>query len=176
MRLRTLSALCWMIYGETTVASDDRVPRQLRLAYAGSTGMHVSWNTYCRLDKPTVHWGTSPHRLDHSTFSDISVTYNTSSTYNNHVKIEGLLPDTQYYYLPEHSECNIPHTFRTSRPSGDYTPFVAAVVVDLGTMGQLGLTTHVGDGAANPLKPGETNTIQALRSSQDEWDFVWHGQ
>lgn len=71
---------------------------QHRLAYAGDTGMHVSWNTYSQLSKPTVRYGTSPHNLNMEASSNISVTYQTSTTYNNHVKITGLEPDTLYYY------------------------------------------------------------------------------
>jgi hypothetical protein len=70
---------------------------QVRLAYAGATGMYVSWNTYAQLDKPSVRWGTEPDNLNNVASSRISVTYETSSTYNNHVKIGGLKPDTQYY-------------------------------------------------------------------------------
>ena len=163
--------------GYATAASNDNglTPMQLRLAYAGATGVYVSWNTKSQLDQPTVHWGTSPDQLIHSTSSDVSITYQTSSTYNNHVKIEGLCPDTQYYYLPEHGEGSQPYSFRTSREAGDHTPFVAAVVVDLGAMGSYGLTTHTGEGAGGALEPGERNTIQALRSTQHEWDFLWHG-
>ena len=36
------------------LASNDAIPMQHRLAYAGDTGMHVSWNTYSQLSKPTV--------------------------------------------------------------------------------------------------------------------------
>jgi hypothetical protein len=54
------------------------------------------------------------------------------------------------------------------------TPYVAAVVVDLGTMGPLGLSTKVGAGAANPLKPGEVNTIQRLKYQLDDYEFVAH--
>jgi acid phosphatase type 7 len=36
------------------------------------------------------------------------------------------------------------------------------------------LTTYVGVGAANPLKPGEVNTIQALANAKSSYDFLWH--
>lgn len=156
---------------------NDELPMQLRLAYAGSTGMQVSWNTYGQLDIPTVHWGTTPDNLSNIAVSNISATYPTSSTYNNHVKIDGLEPDHTYFYLPHHSPNGTePYSFRTSRSQGDHSPFTAAVVVDLGTMGGYGLTTHVGDGAANPLAIGERNTIQALKDTMSGWDFLWHGK
>ena len=172
-----LLARTFSVYATPVENGNDRDPMQVRLAYAGNTGMHVSWNTYAQLEKPSVRWGTSPGKLTNVASSGVSVTYETSSTYNNHVKISGLKPDTLYYYLPQHSGNNAkPFTFRTSRTTGDHTPFTAAVVVDLGTMGGYGLTTHVGKGAANPLKKGETNTIQSLEKTMSDWDFLWHGK
>ena len=176
--LPILWAFAWPLAAYATLVQNgnDRDPMQVRLAYAGSTGMHVSWNTYGKLDNPTVHWGTTSDNLCNSASSSVSVTYETSSTYNNHVKITGLKPDTMYYYLPQYSSnTTTPYSFRTSRITGDHTPFLAAVVVDLGTMGGYGLTTHVGDGAANPLKKGEKNTIQSLGETLSDWDFLWHG-
>lgn len=139
--------------------------------------MLVSWNTYSKLSKPTVHWGETADSLSNVASSDVSVTYETSTTYNNHVRINGLKADTKYYYLPEHSS-NVTeaYSFTTPRMSGDHTPFTAAVVVDLGTMGGYGLTTHVGEGAANPLEKGEQNTIQSLAKTVTDWDFLWHGE
>lgn len=156
---------------------NNLVPEQVRIAYAGCTGMTVSWNTYAHVQEPSVAWGLSPNDLSHVATSNISVTYETSTTHNNHVKIEGLKPDTVYYYLPIHSSNGTePYSFRTSRVAGSDTPFTVAVVVDLGTMGGYGLTTHVGDGAANPLKKGERNTIESLTASMSDWDFLWHGK
>jgi hypothetical protein len=147
---------------------------QLRLAYAGDTGMVVSWNTFSQLSRPTVRYGLSPHDLRETAWSTVSVTYPTSTTYNNHVQLKDLKPDTLYYYQPEFSNSTTPYTFRTSRPAGDGTPYSIAVVVDLGTMGPDGLTTHVGKGAANPLRVNEINTIQSLSQFKSGYDFLWH--
>ena len=154
--------------------TNGTTPMQLRLAYAGDTAMMVSWNTYDKLKKPTVKYGLSAESLHHTASSSISVTYATSSTYNNHVKITGLKPDTEYFYQPEFSNVTKPYTFRTSRPAGNGKPYSVAVVVDLGTMGNDGLTTHVGKGADNPLKLGETNTIESLAEHKSSYDFLWH--
>jgi hypothetical protein len=170
-----LSLSLFSVLLATAFAASNRTnPMQLRLAYAGQTGMFVSWNTYERLKRPTVHYGTSPKDLCKLAHSSVSVTYPTSTTYNNHVKITGLEADTLYYYLPGDSDVSEPYTFRTSRNAGDKTAYSVAVVVDLGTMGSDGLTTHVGKGADNPLKPGEKNTIQSLADFQSGFDFVWH--
>lgn len=172
-----LVGISTVVHATTVKNGNDKQPMQVRLAYAGSTGMYVSWNTYGQLDDPTVHWGSEPEHLNNTASSQVSVSYQTSSTYNNHVKIDGLQPDTMYYYLPEHStNVTQPHSFRTSRVKGDHKPFKAAVVVDLGTMGGYGLTTHVGDGAANPLERGEKTTIQSLGEYISDWDFLWHGK
>ncbi|KAG9563418.1 Metallo-dependent phosphatase, partial [Aureobasidium melanogenum] len=152
---------------------------QVRSAYHGSTGITISWNTYDELSNPTVHYGLNVNQLDQIATGNVSVTYNTSLTYNNHVQISGLLPNMQYYYLPEHllpDAVPEPFTFTTSRPLGDNTPLHVAVVIDMGAMGDEGLTTYAGTGVASQeiLLPGEQNTIQSLASQTSTFDFVAH--
>ena len=164
----------------TSAATNSTINSQVRLAYAGDTGMFVSWNTFSQLSTPTVHYGVSPNALTQIVSSNVSVTYRTSLTYNNHVKITGLKPDTTYYYLPEHllnMNSTTPYSFKTSRPAGDGTSFTTAVVVDLGTMGPQGLTTTAGTGVSsnNTLKVGETNTIESMTQQLNSFDFLWHG-
>ena len=152
--------------------ADDCDPFQIRLAYAGPGGMAVSWNTNSQLPEPTVFYGQS-ERLDRRVSSRISTTYPTSSTYNNHVVIVGLELDTTYYYMPECG--NQTYSFVTAPEVGDKNAFQFAMVGDLGTMGPDGLSTTVGKGAANPLKPGELNTIDSLQAMKSSYKFVWHG-
>jgi acid phosphatase type 7 len=91
---------------------------QTHRAYAGPDGMMVSWNTYGQVENPTVKYGLNPKDLDSEASSTISVTYNTSLTYNNHVKITGLMPDTTYYYMPtslmESDNTNGPYSLKTA--------------------------------------------------------------
>ncbi|EXJ92394.1 hypothetical protein A1O3_00944 [Capronia epimyces CBS 606.96] len=155
-------------------ASNDTTPMQIRLAYAGPTGMVVSWNTYAQLSQPTVRYGLSATDLNLTASSNESVTYTTSTTYNNHVKITGLKPNTQYFYQPQNSNSSTPFTFKTSIPAGDSTPYSVRMVVDLGLMGPQGLTTHVGKGAANPLGPNDKNTIQSVLEDDSDYEFLWH--
>jgi hypothetical protein len=149
------------------------VNSQVRLAYAGPRGMSVSWNTFYELSKPTVLYGYSADALDFSVSSDISFTYETSLTYNNHVKITGLIPDTTYYYMPqdllEDEFTRSPYTFRTSREAGDMTPHSIAIVADMGTFGPEGLSTT---GPAH-LAEGEQTTIDSLVQNMD-FDFLFH--
>ena len=153
---------------------------QTHLAYAGPHGMMVSWNTYNQIAKPTVKYGFTPGNLDFEAFSTVSVTYDTSLTYNNHVKLIDLLPYTTYWYMPTSmmasDENTAPFSFRTSRPAGDTTPYSIALVVDMGTFGPEGLSTTAGTGVSpnNILKPGETNTIQSITSVLDDIEFLLH--
>jgi hypothetical protein len=175
--MAALSAVATLL-SAVGAATNNTINSQIRLAYAGDNGMYVSWNTFEQLSNPTVHYGLSPHALNKHASSNLSVTYPTSLTYNNHVKLTGLKPDTTYYYLPEHllHEDATAYSFTTSRPAGDGTPYSIAVVVDLGTMGPQGLTTYAASTTSknNILKPGEMNTIDSLTKVIDTFDFVWH--
>lgn len=161
-------------------ATNGTINSQVRLAYASDTGMYISWNTFSHLEKPTVKYGLSRNKLDQIASSNISVTYPTSLTYNNHVKVTGLEPDTRYYYSPvgllKDNSTDLPYTFKTSRQVGDATPYSVAVVVDLGTMGPQGLTTTAGAKVAktNVLGPNDNNTIQSLTAVLDSYEFLWH--
>ncbi|KDR66696.1 hypothetical protein GALMADRAFT_80567 [Galerina marginata CBS 339.88] len=151
-------------------------PVQVRLAYAGPTGMQISWNTFSKLPSaPTVRYGFTPSFLPFvsSPENAESVTYATSLTFSNHVRLVHLFPNTNYYYQPVHANSSVVYSFKTAREKGDHTPYTTAVVVDLGLIGPQGLSTTVGVGAANPLLPGEVNTIQSLQQD-NSWDFLWH--
>ncbi|KAE8162829.1 Metallo-dependent phosphatase [Aspergillus tamarii] len=153
------ASLLFTSTSSATSHNDAVFPMQLRLAYAGGNGMMVSWNIYSQLAKPTVRYGRKPNHLDQE---EVSVTYETSLTYNNDVPLLDLEPGTVYYYLLQHSNATKPYSFMTSRPIG------------MGVMGPEGLTTRVGKGAGHPLKPGDNNTMQSLQTQGANTDFVWH--
>jgi len=160
------------------VPKDAFEPVQIRHAYAGPTGMQLSWNTFSKLPAaPTVHYGFTFDFLPFvsSLKNGQSVTYLTSLTFNNHVRLTHLFPNTKYFWRPAFSNETSIFSFTTPREKGDHTPFKAAVVVDLGLIGPDGLSTTVGKGAANPLQPGEITTIQSLQQHND-FDFLWHRQ
>jgi len=176
--------------------SDATTPVQIRLAYQGPTAMEgkssgvcillfgkakpltcnfpVSWNTFSQLSNPSVQYGLSPNALTQTASSSESVTYPTSLTYNNHVNITGLQPFTTYYYLPQNSNATTPYSFTTARAAGDSTPFTMGVVVDMGTFGVLGLSDHVGSGAANPLRVNEQTTVAAMTQKLNDYEFMVH--
>ncbi|KAK4508745.1 hypothetical protein PRZ48_002484 [Zasmidium cellare] len=151
-------------------------PVQMRIAYNGPYGVTVSWNTFQQIQRPTVRFAEEPYFLYRTASSEDSTTYPTSLTYSNHVRLNGLLPDTQYYeqYLIDGSNSSQPLSFRTAKEAGNHEPFTVGVVVDMGTFGPLGLSTATGVGAANPLRPGEHTTIQTLSQQLSELDFVVH--
>lgn len=176
--LASLAAAALLVY-PSHAATNATINSQVRLAYAGSTGMYVSWNTFSKLTNPTVKYGLTP-ALGELASSNVSVTYPTSLTYNNHVKITGLKPDTTYYYSPidilKDNSTTLPYKFRTGRLAGDGTPYSVAVVVDMGTFGPQGLTTHAGKGVAptNVMGPNDNNTIQSMTAVVDSYEFLWH--
>lgn len=87
--------------GYETVESGTE-PVQMRIAYNGPFGVTVSWSTFQKIDKPTVRFAEEPFYLYRTASSSDSTTYPTSLTYNNHVQLNGLLPDTQYYVSRPH--------------------------------------------------------------------------
>ncbi len=180
IRFSTIAVVTSLLSGCNALLANSSINSQVRLAYAGSTGMTVSWNTFSKVDTPTVLYGLSASNLTLTATSNESVTYNTSLTYNNHVKITGLTPSTLYYYIPttliKSNDTVGPFTFKTSTPSGNSTAYSIAVVVDLGTIGPEGLYTTAGKGVdpKNILKPGEQTTIQSLAAASDSFEFLWH--
>ena len=174
-----------------TVPCNPYEPLQQHLAFAGPTGMTVSWSTHAQLDTPQVWYGESPNALTNVATGN-STTYPSSRVYDNHVKITGLQPNTTYWYRTSYQLSpisisrsavspplfcrNCPgcayratDTFTTAREAGDETAFTVAVVIDLGLMGADGLSTKVGPygGAANPLGPNDLNTIQSLVENKE---------
>src|ERR1700751_3762480 len=92
-----LAAIAFFVYPANAggVNQTAVTPMQVRLAYAGFTGVVIRWDNYSKLPKPSVKYGIIPFfPLPFTASSDVSVTYPTSLTYNNHVKITGLLPNT----------------------------------------------------------------------------------
>lgn len=82
--------------GYETVDSPTE-PVQMRIAFNGPFGVTISWNTFEKINNPTVRFAEEPIYLYRTASSSDSTTYPTSLTYNNHVELNGLLPDTQYY-------------------------------------------------------------------------------
>lgn len=78
------------------IPADLNTPVQERIAFNGPTGMTIAWNTFKPLQKPTVRFGLLPKFLDRIASSGSSLTYPTSRTWANTVKLGGLLPGTTY--------------------------------------------------------------------------------
>jgi hypothetical protein len=154
--------------------------------------MTVSWNTYSPLSQPVVYYyrtDSSHHKLGgvQKSAPGTSNTYPTSKTYNHHVVLKDLQPATTYRYtVADDSKSSEPkaaaanagfgpwYEFTTARKAGDEEPYSMAVVVDMGLMGKRGLSSKVGKGAANPLGPGDLDTMESLERNLDGFDFLWH--
>ena len=166
--------------------ANRKEPLQQRLAYVNATAMQVSWNTYDPLgpNEAVVYYGNSPLDLG-KTASAMSMTYNTSRTWNHHALLSGLSPKTTYWYRVANSDCDscseIPtYTLTTPRSPGDQSAYSLAVVVDMGTMGVDGLSDENGQylnltGSHHiPLKKEDSNTIQSLVQNVDTYDAILH--
>lgn len=162
---------------ENPVPANILEPVQFRIAFAGSKAGEsaaVSWNTYGQISgEPTLRYGLDPDNLSKSA-SGKSTTYATSTTWNHHVLLEGLQPDTVYYYRVEGADASTAKHFKTAIAPGTNKEFQFAAAIDLGVMGEYGLSTWVGKGAAYPLKEGEKNTIDSLLDEFDNYDFLLH--
>lgn len=177
MKLAIFQAVTVAITAAATLVSGQDAslrPSQHHLAYHGSFGMTVSWSTHAKLQRPTVHFGLTPYTLFLQSSSDVSVTYNTSSVYLNHVVLKDLLPDTTYWYSVSNSFPNQTYSFKTARLAGDPRPYTAAMVVDMGTFGDDGLSTHLPASVGNALQPGEVTTIQRLSQDLNKFDLLLH--
>lgn len=150
-------------------------PVQYRVAFAGKQDAAVvSWNTYGKPGyQPTVYYGTDKNQQNSKSTGD-SNTYDTSTTWNHHVRIEGLESDRVYYYRVGGAPESEIYNFKTARKAGNTKEFTFAAAIDLGVMGPYGLSTKVGNGASNPLAPGEQNTMDSLLQNIDNFDFLLH--
>jgi hypothetical protein len=95
-------------------------PEQHRLALAGDGGMAVGWNTFEEVDCPTVHYGKHKDQLTQYAVGTSS-TYPTSTTWNNHVKLSQLEPNTTYYYKVKDDDDV--YNFTTAPETGSKEPF-----------------------------------------------------
>lgn len=156
-------------------------PLQHRIAFAGPSGMTVSWSTFEQLPNPQVFYGLSPGDLSLLAENGTSTTYPTSRTWNNHVKLSGLKSGTVYFYRVSYTNCAYcayrpTYSFKTALAAGDHTPFAMATIADLGLMGHDGLSTKTGPLATvnRALYSNETNTIQSLNALKDTYELIGH--
>ena len=151
-------------------------PLEMRTAFAGPNAVTVSWNTFAQLSNPTVQYGTDARKLDMVASSNISITYPSSRTFNNHVELTGLKAFTKYYYKVQYLNClNCAYRqlgeFTTVRAAGDTSSFKVAIVADMGTMGPSGLSEFA---PQLPLGANETNAIQSMLQNIESYEFIAH--
>ncbi|KAG5367942.1 Acid phosphatase [Yarrowia sp. C11] len=113
-------------------------PVQYRVAFAGhQNAAVVSWNTYGKPGyQPTVYFGKEKNKLNRKSTGD-SNTYETSTTWNHHVRLQGLESDHVYYYrVGGAPESEIYH-FKTAQKAGNPKEFTFAAAIDWNTMDSL---------------------------------------
>jgi acid phosphatase type 7 len=142
-----------------------------------SLAISLAWNTYEKIAKPCVQYGESESSLDQTACSTSSVTYKTSRTWANSVRIDGLKPATKYYYKIV-STNSTSDFFQTGRQAGDKTPFTMVTLADLGVVGPDGYTLN-GDASKRDTIPQvdpslEHTTISQLAKSVADYEFIIH--
>lgn len=147
--------------------SDPTSPAsQFRLAYNGPTSVTVSWNTPSNVEFPTVYYGESPYALN-SSATGSSTTFDTATTWDNHVTLTGLTPDTKYYYWvsslgDKKQPLENEFYFNTARSPGDHTPYSVAFIGDLGIV------------TGNVFDKQIPETFNALLGARNQYEFLWH--
>ncbi len=150
---------------------DDWKPTQVHIALAGkdtegnSNTMSISWNTKLKTDTSVVKYGLASNKLDLVSTGSSSSYY---ITYNHHVTLGELKPDTVYYYTvgdDDKSSWSEIKSFRTSPLSSDLREnWTFAYFADLGVVNGAPTTDYVG-----------TMVSDSTEGEQDGVRLVWHG-
>ncbi|KAL7624429.1 hypothetical protein AAE478_005993 [Parahypoxylon ruwenzoriense] len=159
------------------IPTDLTTPSQQRLAINGPNAVSVGWNTYKKLDKPCVQYGTSSDALTSEACSTSSVTYGTSRTFANAVTLTDLAPATTYFYKIVSTNSSVEHFF-SSRVAGDKTPFAMNAVIDLGVYGADGYTIEMDERKRDTIPTIDPSlnhtTINQLANTVDDYEFIVH--
>ncbi|KAH8814817.1 Metallo-dependent phosphatase-like protein [Xylogone sp. PMI_703] len=159
------------------IPKDLTTPVQQRIAVNGPNAISVGWNTYEKLAKPCVQYGTSSSNLNLEACSTSSVTYATSRTYSNAVTLPNLTPATTYYYKIVSTNSSV-ETFFSPRVAGDKSSFAMSIVIDLGVYGVDGFTIQM-DQTKRDIIPSidpslNHTTIASLAANIDNYELIVH--
>lgn len=167
------AATATLAYEYPHVPADKTTPSQIRLSFKSLNAVSVAWNTYEKINKPCVAYGTSASNLNKRACSSTSETYPTSRTWFNNVILDNLAPSTTYFYSIDSSNSST-QSFKSARRPGDTSPFACNAVIDMGVYGLDGYTTTKKRDIPF-IPPSLTHsTIDQLAQSVDLYDFVIH--
>jgi len=178
IRLLPAMAVCVVAkFSYPAVPYDSTTPTQQRIAVMGPNAISVGWNTYKKINKPCVQYGTCNDCLTLEACSTSSATYSGSRTYSNAVTLTGLTPATTYYYKIVSANSSVEH-FMSPRTAGDTTPFALSAVIDMGVYGVDGFTIKM-DQTKRDIIPSiapslNHTTIGRLATTIDDYEFVLH--
>ncbi|KAI1810726.1 Metallo-dependent phosphatase [Poronia punctata] len=159
------------------IPADLTTPVQQRIAIYGPNSISIGWNTYQKLDRPCVEYGTLEDQLTSSSCSTSSTTYPSSRTYANAVILTDLTPGTTYYYKITSTNSTVDH-FLSPRPAGDTGAFSFNAVIDLGVYGADGYTIKQDNAKRDTIPQIEPSlnhtTIGRLATTIDDYELVVH--
>ncbi|PWY97638.1 Metallo-dependent phosphatase [Testicularia cyperi] len=160
-------------YEYPNIPADKTTPTQTRLAFKSLNAVSVAWNTYQKIDKPCVAYGTSADSLSQQACSSDSSTYPTSRTWFNTVVLQNLSPGTTYYYKIG-STNSTTASFKSALAPGNQDSFSVNAVIDMGVYGADGYTTTKKRDIPAIFPSLTHSTIDQLAQSASEYDFVIH--
>ena len=138
------------------------LPEQIHIAYAGDTGMAVSWATKGPTATSTVKFGTESS-MTHSV-TGVAKTYY-GNEYHHHVQLLDLQPGTTYYYVCGDSTSGFSETKSFKAPvqatDGVFSTSKPHKISIFGDWGY-GDRAHA------------TQTRKALETIKKEVEFIWH--
>ncbi|KAI1337957.1 Metallo-dependent phosphatase-like protein [Xylariaceae sp. FL0016] len=159
------------------IPQDLTTPVQQRIAVDGPNSVSVAWNTYKKLVRPCVEYGTSKLALNSQACSTSSLTYPTSRTWANEVSLPNLTPATTYYYRIVSTNSSVDHFF-SPRVAGDQTPFTMNAVIDMGVYGVDGYTIKMDQTKRDTIPSIDPSlshtTIGRLATTVDDYELIVH--
>jgi hypothetical protein len=117
-------------------------PVHFHLAFAGPSGMAITWETDSDTSTHVCKYGTSSTSLT-STQTGTSRTYGT--VYSHNVVIKNLEPNSKYYYSCGDATAGFgpTYSFTTAPVPGDRSPFAIAVIGDMGIRESSGVSASM---------------------------------
>ncbi|KAF2756369.1 putative acid phosphatase [Pseudovirgaria hyperparasitica] len=160
-----------------TRPQDLTTPVQQRIAISAPHAVSIGWNTYQKLDRPCVNYGTTATNLTKQTCSSNSITYPTSRTYSNAVTLTDLSAATTYYYKIVSTNSTVDHFF-SPRVAGDCSSFTMNTIIDLGVYGVDGYTIDM-DETKRDIIPNiqpslNHTTIGRLATTINDYEVILH--
>jgi len=152
--------------------AQDDMPRQIALAFAGPTGMAVTWHTEVSTNSSTVWYGTSSDRLKYSVVGT-EFTAGFKFGFQHTAVLRNLDFETRYYYAIEGSESV--HSFKSQPEPASTRPLTIHVVGDMGMLHSEGVMESLNKADTDfILHLGDLSYADDSILTLDSYDGKWN--